>query len=362
MQKPKLVLVTLEFPPDVGGIARYLGGLVDASHGDILVIIDSSHGVASRVRSEKYDLFQYAWPHWLPMVGICRFRQSRQEIILVSHVFPVGTAAWISRLLGGADYVVFFHGTDVRRVTGWWKNWLLRQIVTRARLTVVNSESTKRELRTKIPSIDPLVLLPAVEERKFPSKEDARQALGIAADEFVVLSVARLIPRKGIDAALRTIAEIQRSQPVKYTVIGDGPAREDLRRLQEECGADALWITRSDDDTVNRWYAAADVFLGPGRDDGDDVEGFGMVFLEAGQAGLPVIAGRNGGVAEAVVDNVTGFIVDATSVSDVVTALRRLMVDPALRERMGDAGKSRAGLGFQWSNRWAMLMKAIQTP
>ena len=361
MRKPKFVLLTLEYPPDVGGISRYLAGLVEASHGEIQVIVDSAHTARETDRLKKTRLFRKLWPRWWPMVRVCRTEVSSDSVILVSHVFPVGTAAWISRVFGGPEYAVLFHGTDLKQVAGWWKRLLFKRIVSRAKFLMVNSEATKQELLNLYLAAQPLAVLPGTTERRFLSRSIVRAELGIQAQQFVVLSVGRLVPRKGIDVALPAIAEIQKQLPVTYVVIGNGPDRDRLLDLQRQCGARVTWIPNASDEMVNKWYAAADLFLLPGRNERGDVAGFEMVFIEAGQAELPVIAGRSGGAMEAVVDNVTGVFVDPTSVADVVAALKRLLSDSDLRKRIGEAGKARASMGFRWSDRWAMLLQALKT-
>src|SRR5437868_15344724 len=121
MQKHNIVLVTLEYPPERGGIARYLGNLVDHSEGRMRVV-------------DARDLYRKNWPFWWPMVKA--IDGLRGNVVLVSHIFPVGIAAWISRMFGGPFYIVLVHGLDVRLARSPWKKFLLRRICRNAKLVI----------------------------------------------------------------------------------------------------------------------------------------------------------------------------------------------------------------------------------
>lgn len=344
MPNPSISLFTLEYPPDVGGVARYLGNLVEASHGAIRVKDARAH-------------FRRAWPRWWPLVGEMRRRAVSGErgIILVSHVFPVGTAARIARLSGGSKYGVFFHGLDIRLVRTPWKKWLLRRICSGATWLITNSEATKRDLLGIVPRAQVSVLTPGVEQHVLPSRAEARRRLGMDPEKPVVISVARLIPRKGLDIALRVMARVQTNIDADFVVIGDGP---DLRRLEavaEQSRTRVTWIRNADDEEKWKRLAAADVFLLPVRDEGADVEGFGIAYLEAAQAGVPGVAGKNGGAPEAVRHERTGLVVDPSSVDDVEDAVLKLLTDAGLRERLGAEARRRAQEDFRWEDRWDRL-------
>ena len=331
-----LTLITLEYPPQVGGVARYLSGLVEASRGEIEVVV-----VAPSVR-------------WWNLVGMCL--KQKRKTLLVSHVFPIGTAAWLSRVFfGGPEYLVLFHGTDLRSVRSPLKKILLQLICRSAKATLANSHSTKEDLLQLVPFALPTTILPAVEETVMPTRAEARGTLRLDAAQSVVVSIARLVPRKGIDIALEAIARIQQKQEVKYVVIGNGPDEERLFQIAKDSGAKVEWLAHTDDNLKWTWLAAADVFLLPGRDVNGDVEGFGIVFLEAAQVSIPSVAGRSGGAGEAVVDGKTGILVDSQDTQDVVRAVEKLLDLSELRQEMGSAAKQRVDSEFHWADRWKQL-------
>ncbi|MBI4138986.1 glycosyltransferase family 4 protein [Candidatus Uhrbacteria bacterium] len=343
MSNPSIVLVTLEYPPDIGGIATYLRSLVEASAGGI-----------EAVDAKKF--FRSSWPRWWPMV---KSITSIRSIVLVSHILPVGTAAWISRMIGGPEYAIIVHGTDVRRANTPWKRWLVRRICARARALVANSEATKRELLSLVPQETVHVVTPGVSGDPHPSRIDARRGLGLDTDEPVVLSVSRLVPRKGLDFSLRAISRIQTRRPVRYIVIGDGPDRERLEKVAAECRASVTWIRNATDEEKRRWYAAADVFLLPARDEGDDVEGFGIVYLESAMAGVPSVAGRSGGAVEAVRHENTGLAVNPDSIQEIAESVEKLLKDSELRRGMGENARRRVLSEFQWKDRWEKLKRIL---
>ncbi len=355
MPKIDLVLVTLEYPPDHGGVASYLHGLVQASGGQIRVM-------------DGGKWMRDTWPRWWPMVRTMKEAQVRSReqehdaVMIVSHVFPVGTAAWISRVLfAGPAYAVMFHGLDLRLASNPWKRWLLRRICASAVALIVNSESTKADLQMRVPSAQPTILTPGVDHIAPPTRDEARRALDIAPDEKLVLTVARLVPRKGIDETLRAMGRLQHAartagtREPSYVVIGRGG---DLRRLEEIAGETRTrvrWVLDADEEEKWRWLAAADVFVLTARDEGTDVEGFGIVYLEAALAGVPSVAGRSGGVPEAVRHERTGLVVDPHDPDAIEGAIRDLLDHPEERARLGSTARDRVLQDFQWKDRWSTL-------
>ncbi len=347
MSKPELSLLTIDYPPRTGGVATYLRSLVNASQGGVHVIAD------------ERMLFSKIWPHWWPMIHVCIQEMRSKRIVFVSHVFPVGTAALLAQWICGGEYVLLFHGLDLRLARTSWKRWLLCSICESAKELIVNSEATKRELVRLVPDVQPLILLPAIEQPQLLTRQGARECLGLKADEKIVLTISRLVSRKGIDKALEAMARIQQDRMVRYVVLGDGPDFKRLEELSMKYETSVDWIRHANDEHKHLWLAAANLFLLPARDEGNDMEGFGMVFLEAAWAGLPSIAGRSGGVAEAVIDGKTGLLVDPTSVDEIVEALDSLLKDSEWAQTMGELGKQRVRQDFQWSDRWRRLSEKI---
>ncbi|MDD5437821.1 MAG: glycosyltransferase [Patescibacteria group bacterium] len=350
--------MTMDYPPMRGGVARYLSNLADASDGQMKVLVPLKHGENSD-DVLKVKFWWNGWPKWLPLIKRCL--EVKDGVIFVSHVLPVGTAAWISKIFGGPDYVVLFHGTDLKRIRTSWRKWLLKKVGRKAKRLIVNSQATKVALQKLMPAADVMVLTPGVKPFEgLISRHDARTRLGIAQDTKLVLAVCRLVERKGIDTLLQALSRVVVEEPkVELAVVGQGEYAEPLHQLAALLKIKVRWIEGASDDELANWYSAADIFCLPSREQADDVEGFGMVFLEAAMAGLPVIAGQGWGTEEAVLNNVTGFVVPAWK-DPVAEALVKLLRDENLRLKMGQAGRERALKDFQWKDRWSKLQGSEQ--
>lgn len=346
MKTPKIALVTIDYPPMTGGVANYLSSLVAASDGEIVTISPSNT-----------KLFWTIWPQWWPTVQVIRKRT--EQLVFVSHIFPVGTAALIAKYLGGPDYALLCHGLDVRMVRGIWKQKILRLMCHHAKAIFAASEATKQEILLRVPDANVTVMTPGVDAKEYIQKIEARKRLGISEHEPIILSVTRLVVRKGIDTAIRAISRVQAKKSCVYAVIGEGTDGEHLKAIEKETGARVHWLGAVDNETKALWYAAADMFLLPVRDTGDDVEGFGIVYLEAAMAGLPSIAGKSGGASEAVLDKKTGLVIEPEDVQGITSAIVQLLKDENMRISLGNTGRERALREFQWQERWAMLQKLV---
>jgi phosphatidylinositol alpha-1,6-mannosyltransferase len=178
--------------------------------------------------------------------------------------------------------------------------------------------------------------------------------------ELLLVSVGRLQQRKGHDTALAALREVRARVPhVRYLIVGDGDERARLDALTNDYGLRDIvtFVGEVPYEDLPRYFAASDLFLLPNRIvDDHDLEGFGLVFLEAAATGKAVIGGRNGGVPEAVAEDETGLLVEGTDSSELATAIVRLSESPELRQRLGDAGRKRVLEHFTWKNAAAEVL------
>jgi phosphatidylinositol alpha-1,6-mannosyltransferase len=200
-------------------------------------------------------------------------------------------------------------------------------------------------------------------QRFYPApKAPARQRLGLSAD-FVVLCVARLVPRKGVDVVLRAFDQLcARGVNAQLCIVGDGPEATALQQLSQSLASGArisLWGSVPEQELL-ALYQAADVFVLPARSEGADVEGYGLVFLEANACGLPVIGPDTGGPAEAIDPGVTGLCVPARSSEALSEALGTLARDPALCARLGEQGRRRVVSERNWDCVAKRLLRSIE--
>jgi len=175
----------------------------------------------------------------------------------------------------------------------------------------------------------------------------------------VVVCVSRLVPRKGQDVLIRAMPEVRRRVPdAQLLIVGGGPHQPALQQLSREMGVDAVFTGSVPWEELPAHYDAGDVFAMPCRTrrGGLEVEGLGIVFLEASATGLPVVAGRSGGSPDAVLEGQTGHVVDGTSVAAVAAATADLLAAPDRAREMGAAG--RRWVEREW--RWDVLAQRLR--
>lgn len=190
----------------------------------------------------------------------------------------------------------------------------------------------------------------------------------LAGDGLLLLSVARLVPRKGIDTVLQALpAVLARVPALTYAVIGDGPDMARLTALAKQLGVSerVRFLTRVPGDLAD-YYNACDLFVMPAREEPGDVEGFGLVFLEANACEKPVIGARAGGVTDAVADGESGVLVPQNDVAALSAAIAALLTDPQRAQELGRRGRERVLARFTWqqvgANTQAVIEAGAQLP
>jgi phosphatidyl-myo-inositol dimannoside synthase len=371
------LLVTNDFPPKVGGIQVYLWELWRRLEPESFAVLTaSSHPDAeafdaeqklSRIRIHRLDTSVL-----LPTPELARsIRRLASEIdaslVVIDPAFPLG-------VLGptlGLPYAVVLHGAEIA-VPGRLPvaRGLMREILSRSKLSICAGEYPAGEVRRicgdRAPRI--AVIPPGVDTKRFrpldpAQKESARAAFGLAVEGPAVVSVSRLVPRKGMDVTIEAGAGLLPSYPdLTIGIGGSGRDLGRLRRLVASTGAPVKLLGRVEEDSLPDLYGLADVFVMACRDRwlGLEQEGFGIVFLEAAACGVPQIAGRSGGADEAVVDGETGIVVDDPGdPGSVAGALRRLLSDPDLCRSMGEAARRRVVESYEYDNLSLRLAGAI---
>lgn len=333
----KTLLVTYEYPPDLGGIASYLGGLFSAMENVTVLKL-------------KQPTAPLAWLLDLPKI----FRASRTaDVVVVSHLLPLGTSAMVL----GKPYVVIVHGLDLRLARR--KKMLASRVLKKAKRVVANSLSTAKALpEFGVKTENALVLTPAI-DASWESYASKSQTQGL---QKTVLAVGRFVPRKGLDRLIRMLPKLREAcGDVILLLAGSGAEEERLRAQAEKLGmaSHVKFIIAPDQATLAAQYWVCDAFALPARDSKDDVEGFGIVFLEAALFGKPIVAMRTGGTPEAILDGVTGLLADPLSEQDFLEKLIRVLNEPETAARLGMAARERVLRDFQWKDRAALLKKKL---
>jgi phosphatidyl-myo-inositol dimannoside synthase len=372
MEVPRVLVVTNDFPPRVGGVQQYVWNLTRALPAErVAVLAPNWPGWRDHDREQPFAVHrwptEFLWP--TPELGArvrSLARQHKADVVLFGHGFPLP-------MLGPAldhltPYVVLTHGAEVWLARTPGLAAAMRRGLGGAREVTAVSRSTARTIRRLLPSGAPLsVLYPGVDERRFsPEASGAavRERYRLA-DRPVVACVSRLVPRKGQDILIRAMPMVGRLVPDAVLLLaGGGPYRGALQGLAVQAPrGSVVFAGEVSDEELPSYYAACDVFAMPCRSrwGGLEVEGFGIVFLEAAASGKPVVAGRSGGADEAVVDEETGLLVEGDEPKAVALAIARLLLDRAVAGRMGAAGRARVEGEFTWRRQADRLAAVLRS-
>ncbi len=359
------VLVTNDFPPKVGGIQSYLWELwsrldpgsfsvVTASSDDRAVRFDAE--LAARgfrvTRVPRKTLF-FPTPRARRAIE-SEISQTGSSLVILDPAFPLGQVA--SSL--SVPAVQLLHGAEVA-IPGRLPiaRGVLSRILERSAGVIAAGPYPEAEARRVAGAQMPPVLQvpPGVDTERFvpltPSaRSAARSTLGVSPEAELVVSVSRLVPRKGMDTLIRAAGVLRQRRPELIVAIG-GTGRDEqrLRKLATSERVPVKFLGRVADEQLPAVVGAADAFAMACRNRwlGLEQEGFGIVFLEAAAAGVPQVAGRSGGSADAVVEGLTGLIVENPSdPRGVAASLASLLDDPIRRAAMGRAGRERAVASF----------------
>lgn len=284
----------------------------------------------------------------------CRAYDSQQ--IHCAKVLPEGLVAWVLHRFYGLPYLLYAHGEEILfGFTSRKLAWLLPRIYRGAAAIVANSRHTKTLLQDiGVDARRIHIIHPGVHAQSFYASPEAAQhirqkhQLGTAP---VLLTVGRMQRRKGQDMVIQVLPLIkQRIPDVKYVMVGTGEELDALMTSVQELGVQdsVIFAGKVPDEALAAYYAACDLFIMPNRQIDGDIEGFGIVYLEAGAASKPVIGGASGGTDDAIVDGVTGIRVDGTNYVEIANAVIDLLSTPDRAKAMGIQGRQRAEKEFSW--------------
>ncbi len=372
---PRLLVVTNDFPPRVGGVQRYVHDLVCHLPPErVSVLAPRWPGWREFDAAQPFAVDRYGGTYLAPVPDAVRrvrslLREWPAEMVLFGHGLPLG-AMGPGLARSGVPYALLTHGAEVwlARVPGVRR--ALRRAAADATAVFAVSRYTSRFVRAAVPEEVPVAVLPpGVDTERFRpevSGREVRERWGIG-DGPVVACVSRLVPRKGQDALIRSWPEVRRRVPEAILlIVGGGPDRGRLESLARREGVQGSVVFAGEvpEEELPAHYAAGDVFAMPCRSrwGGLEVEGFGIVFLEAAAAGRPSVAGDSGGAAEAVEDGETGLVVDGRDRRQVAGAVASLLADEPRATAMGRAGRSRAEGEFGWPRLIERSPEVLQAP
>ncbi|HEY2762616.1 MAG TPA: glycosyltransferase family 4 protein [Pseudonocardiaceae bacterium] len=368
---PRTLLVSNDFPPRAGGIQAYLYALaLLLPPGELAVYAPGWPGSAAFDAQLPFPVVRHPGSLMLPTPSVLRraaglLPELGCRTVWFGAAAPLALLGPALRRAGAQRVVASSHGHEV----GWSMlppgRSALRRIGRDADVITVVSRYTRRRVSSAFgPDAALELLTPGVDSAAFcpdpASRREIRRRYRIG-EAPVVVCVSRLVARKGQDVLIRALPAIRDQVPgAVLLLVGDGPRIGTLRRLARSCDvADAVVFTGAVPwSQLPAHYAAGDVFAMPCRTRGRglDVEGLGLVFLEAAAAGLPVVAGQSGGAAETVRPGETGEVVNGRDVAAVARAIAELLADPDRAAAMGRSGRSWMQHDWNWTCRARRLL------
>ena len=366
------LVVTNDFPPRSGGIESYVHALVSRLDADDVVVYARGQPDAAAFDATlPFPVVRHARGIMVAEPSVARraaalVREHGCTSVWFGAAAPLGLLAPGLRRAGAQTVVASTHGHEL-----WWARvpaarQALRRIgegcdaltylggYTRDRIAPALRPAARERMVQLPPGVDDQVFRPDADAR-----EQLRDELGLA-ERPVVLCVSRLVERKGQDTLLRALPAVRAAVPdVVLLLVGRGPYERRLRTLAAALGVEAAvqLVTDVPTERLPAYYAAADVFAMPcrSRRGGLEVEGLGIVYLEASASGLAVVGGDSGGAPDAVLDGETGYVVDGRSAAAVAGRLIELLGDAALRARLGARGRAWVAERWRWDTIAARL-------
>lgn len=367
MSFPRTLLITNDFPPRDGGIESYLRDFCTQIPAESLTVLAST-----RVPGEETLLYDASLPYTvirtrdrilLPLPHVARqaaeiIREQNIDVVWFGAAAPMGLLARACRAAGAQRIISTTHGHEV----GWsmfpGARRVLREIGHSSDVVTYISRYTRNRFAAAFGPGTAFERLPSGVDidRFYPNRAAGtriRERHGLAEDTPVIVCISRLVERKGQDKLIEAMPHIVAAHPdARLLLVGVGPYRHRLVELAEKVGvADSVIFTgKVDFADLPAYYNSADVFAMPARTRGKglDVEGLGIVYLEAQACGVPVIAGDSGGAPETVIDGVTGVVVGGRDVGKLGVELVRLLGERDAARKLGRAGREHVEANWTW--------------
>lgn len=370
----KTLIITLEYPPQIGGIASYVFNLV--THlpvGETVVWAPKMPGDNDFDAKNAWKTYRgvpyyaFFWPRWLKLYWQIKHivRAEKIQQIYVHHALPVGYVARLIKRSFKIPFTIFFHGTDLEVGLKNKKKKLIT-VCKFADKIVMNSQFLAKKLLGQITNLNQgkvIILNPGPADFFFttrPSEEIKKLKTELALEgKKVLLTVARLEEGKGYPHLLHLLPEILKKVPnTVLVIVGDGPKRKIiLEQIQKNNLQNCVrFMGNIPYYELPKYYQIADVFVLLTHKDENHEEGWGMSFVEASASKLPIVAGRAGGVEEVVKDLQTGVVVDVNQTQGIISAITTLLLQQDYAKKMGEEGFVRAKNEFSWDKQLTKIL------
>ncbi|MDO8744648.1 MAG: glycosyltransferase family 4 protein [Candidatus Brocadiaceae bacterium] len=370
------LLITNDFPPFVSGISTVFYQIWKRLPSDrIMILAPNSPGCDEFDKRESFHIIRKKIPtgesgkaKLLKMAlnifyALYYTRKYNIGKLHCGQILSVGPAGLVCKKLFGVKYSVYVYGSEtIRFGNSQMISRLMKKVIEEAEELVPNSEFTLLEYeRWGVPREKMVTIVPGVDSVFFHPQDKSQHLIEKYSlrDKQVIMTVGRLDERKGHDMVIRAMTQLTKRFPdVVYMIVGKGREEQRLKSLADNLKLQdhVIFTGFVADESLPDYYNLCDIFVLPNRETESndqlkgDYEGFGVVFLEASACGKPVIAGNSGGSCEAVVDGITGLMVDPRSEDDIAHTIERILEDKSFAGRLGMAGRNRAKKEFDWQH------------
>ncbi len=362
----KILIITLEYPPQIGGIATHTFNLAgQAQPSDIVVWAPKQKGDDVFDNNHPWKVYRgkpYAklfWPRWLKWYFQIKkiVKNEKIDLLVIQHALPGGYIGYLILKFLKKPYIIIFHGSDLEMALK-KKIGKLKLVCKYAKKIIVSSEFLKNKLLSKITGLNNVFICPPAPGKHFatePNKSDLislKSRLALEGKK-IIISVGRFDEGKGFPRLLKAMVKVSEQIPnAVLLLVGDGPKKQYILELIKKFNLENVvrYIGALPNIDLPIYYQISDLFVLLSHKDENHEEGWGMVFLEAGVCGLPVVAGNVGGVSEAVIDNKTGVLVDSNFEINTANAIINLLLNDALRLEMGGYSRERILKEFAYDN------------
>lgn len=339
------------------------------------VLAQNVEGAAAFDAAQSYPIHRYPGRGRLssikPIIStMFRALRGHADVLFLGHMFSTyGLGAWLLWKILRVPYVILIHGFDLveYRRQSRRDNLASALVLKDATLIFANSEYTKSVILDRVRDTEGkfMVINPGVDPDIFRLGLDTlaiKQQYGIG-DERVILTVGRLVPKKNHDHVLRSLPEVLQKIPnLKYLIVGEGPERARLESMARRLGITerVIFTGHVEHTALPPYYSLCDVFVMPSCVADSNFESFGIVFAEASACGKPVIGSKTGGISDAVIDGVTGLLVEPNDVKGIAQDLIKLLADEQFALTLGKNGRARAEGQLTWQAMGERIVASLQ--